>query len=145
MFPVQDASYAPVIKVTLFFTIMYFGFLMNQTLTKFVLFFDAKKRDPKANLIKIKYHSNEKLALVADRTVGNCMEQAIPFLSSLWLCAIFHSPDYAARMGWFWVISRVYYPFAFAGGLPWLFFSTVPGYIFIGLLWSPLVTKMLSN
>jgi len=62
------------------------------------------------------------------------MEQAIPFLASLWLSAIYGSSKYATQIGWVYIITRSYYPFVFYYGLPYLLLSTVPGYACISAL-----------
>ena len=62
------------------------------------------------------------------------MEQAIPFLTSLWLSAIYGSPKYATQIGWVYIITRSYYPFVFYYGLPYLLLSTIPGYACISAL-----------
>lgn len=129
----------PVLGVTIGFLALYYIFLYGQAITKFYLFFQARRKDPKISFGKIKYSSTETTARVADRTAGNMMEQAIPFLVSLWLCAIFESPTYASRLGWLWLLFRSFYPFVFAG--IWLPASTVPGYVFISLLIQPVALK----
>ena len=54
------------------------------------------------------------LIFVMDRTVGNLLEQTPPFLLGLWLHAMAASPAVAARLGWWWLMLRASYPFAFA-------------------------------
>lgn len=93
------------------------------------------KDGKKISYSKFKYEFKGPLALTLDRTVGNTMEQAIPFLLGLWMSAVFSSPHIAAKFGWMYIASRLIYPFCFYGGLPWLFMSTVPGYLFIFMLW----------
>jgi uncharacterized MAPEG superfamily protein len=132
-----------VLHVNIAFVVLYYCFLYIQAGTKFVLYFAAKEKDPKASLSKIKYGSTDRLALTSDRTVGNLMEQSIPFLLGLWLCAVVESPDYAATIGWYWLISRAMYPFVFYYGIPYLLLSTLPGYAFITMLFWPVVTKTL--
>lgn len=90
-----------------------------------------------------RYRSTDRLAVTADRTAGNIVEQSVPFIAGLWLCAVFHSAEYATWVGWLWIASRSIYPFAFYYGLPYLLFSTVPGYLFIGMLFYPVAIKSL--
>ena len=71
------------------------------------------------------------VALIADRTVGNTLEQMGPFLCSTWIHALL-VPGGAARaalLGWVYIASRVVYPICFYIGHPWLQLSTVPGYL----------------
>ena len=144
-----DAThYKGPLQVTMAFLALYFCFLFFQGLSKFYLFFKEKAKggnNKSANLTKIKYFggSTDRLALTGDRTTGNMVEQSVPFLTSLWLCAMFHSPEYAARVGWYWLGSRVIYPVVFHYGMPYLLLSTVPGYVFIGMLAYPVVVKAL--
>jgi len=52
-------------------------------------------------------------ALVADRSVANTLEQAIPFLSLLWLHAIFVNPETSKVLGWIYVVTRFFYPWTY--------------------------------
>ena len=129
----------PVLGVTVGFLTLYYIFLYGQAITKFYLYFQAKKKDPKVKFGKIKYSNPDIMARVSDRTAGNMVEQAVPFLVSLWLCAIFESPTYAAKLGWLWLLFRSYYPFVFTG--PTLVLSTVPGYVIVIMLLQPVAIK----
>jgi len=71
---------------------------------------------------------------IADRTVANTLEQAIPFLLLLWLEALFVNPRTAMILGWIYVATRFLYPFMFAmyGKFTVLIMvSTNPGYLII--------------
>ena len=130
------------IEATLAYLALYFVFLYFQAgvghlqfyLAKKKAYSDAKAKGEKAvekvSYGKIKYgaQSHDKLSLTAQRTVGNLMEQAIPFLTSLWLHAVFVSPESAANVAWIYIITRSYYPIVFYLGLPYILFSTFPGY-----------------
>ena len=128
------------IKATFAYLVLYFVFLYFQAGVGHVQFYlakkkaqsDAKEKGEKVEKVsygKIKYgQSNDKLSLTALRTVGNLMEQAIPFLTSLWLHAVFVSPEGAANVAWIYIITRSYYPIAFYLGMPYILFSTLPGY-----------------
>ena len=48
-----------------------------------------------------------------DRTVGNMLEQSVPFLLGLWLHAVVVSATGASRLGWAWLLLRAGYPIAF--------------------------------
>lgn len=135
-----NESYNECIKVSIAFVVLSYGFLSFQSFAKFYLYFKLKEKDPKVSLRKIKYNNTDPIAIVSDRTAGNLIEQSVLFMSSLWLCAVFYSADYAGKVGWIWLISRSYYPFVFNYGIPWLLLSTVPGYICIVMLLQPLVS-----
>lgn len=121
------------------FMIMYYCFLFGQSLVKMFLyhFTDAapKKDGKKLGYGKFKYEFKGIIALTLDRTAGNTLEQAIPFLLGLWLHAWFVNPLQAEFLGWWYLASRCIYPIAFYMGTPWLFVSTVPGYVVIFKLW----------
>ena len=87
--------------------------------------------------VAVKYGTEGgRYTLTGDRTVGNMLEQSVPFLASLALHAVLVDATKAAQLGWLWLLSRAIYPFVFAKGPPLLFVSTLPGYGFIGaLLW----------
>ena len=53
------------------------------------------------------------LTLTATRTVGNALEQAVPFLAALWLHALAVDAGAAASLGWAYVASRAVYPIAY--------------------------------
>lgn len=45
----------------------------------------------------------------ANRIYANTLEQLVPFLFGLWLCAIYFQPLFAAVVGFIWVIARFIY------------------------------------
>ena len=128
----EDSSdvnkYKPVIGVTVGWLLLYFTFLFRQSLTAFKVFEFVKAHAPKrVGLEAVKYgQAGGKIMLEADRTVGNMVEQAVPFFVSLWAHARFVDPIRAAKLGWAWLAFRAIYPKVW-GKIPWLFFSTLPG------------------
>ena len=140
----NPSEFNPVIRVSTAFVALYFVFLYLQSFSKFYLFFKARAKDPKANFAKIKYANTDLLAVTVDRTVGNMMEQAIPFLLSLWLCAVFESPVYAAKLGWYWLLFRAAYPIGYYSRSFWLFLSTLPCYAFIFMMLYPVASKAMN-
>lgn len=50
---------------------------------------------------------------VADRSVANTLEQAIPFLVLLWLHALFVNPETSKTLGWIYVVTRFLYPITY--------------------------------
>lgn len=65
-----------------------------------------------------------------DRTVGNTLEQAIPFLTATWLHAALvpGGAGTSALLAWGYVLSRAAYPLCFWFGHPYLQLATCPGY-----------------
>jgi hypothetical protein len=137
------AEFAPVAMASLAFGMLFFCFLMIQSAGAFVALHTKKTAakgtaDAKApNLAQIKYGGQGgRLVLTGDRSVGNTIEQALVFLPALWLHAAYVDGVSAAWLGWLWLASRAVYPFVFYLGPPFLFLSTVPGYVFLAqLLW----------
>ena len=128
-------KYSAPLKATAAYFILYYIFLYLESGVAFYLFHIAKSNVVKDNakvkvsFTKIKYdNADNKLWLVAKRSVGNTMEQAFPFLTAMWLHAFFVSPQSAAAVAWVYIATRSYYPIVFYFGLPWILFSTLPGY-----------------
>ena len=132
--PHYDAHiFTPVLLVTTGWGLLYYSFLFDQSATAFVQTQVAKEaalaigaKPPTVGDIKYGVVPNLKMRC-ADRTVGNYVEQSIPFMVALWSHAIFISPVSAARCGWTWLFCRSYYPFVY-GQVPRVFLSTVPAY-----------------
>ena len=72
------------------------------------------------------------LRLLGDRTFLNTLEQAPPFLVSLWACGLLADVELAAFCGKLYIFFRCLYPVVFRKGMPWLLLSTVPCY---NLIW----------
>lgn len=144
--PLALASYyREPIKVTIAFVCLYYAFLLIQSMSKNYIFMtqkdgDKDKGEGKQSFAKIKYGSTNKIALMGDRTVGNLLEQSIPFLTALWLHAVFVDPASAAQLGWYYLGFRAIYPFVFFKGVPLLFVSTLPGYFLVWKLIYPVYT-----
>eukprot|EP01041_Mallomonas_annulata_P013716 gene13716-29172_t len=138
----------PIIVTGAYF-FMYYCFLYGQAFSKLFLYFAAKTKADKdgqrVSLAEIKYNSKDRIARATDRTVGNTMEQMGPFLSSLWLHALFISPEQATFLGYAYIASRSIYPFTFYCGVPWILMSTIPGYAIIASLLGPVVYNALSS
>jgi len=141
---ISAKDFAPVIHVQLAYIALYNCFLYLQVGVTWYRYFTAPKG---TTMAQVKYgissskakpedaappnKEDARLKLLAERTVGNTMEQAFPFLISFWLCAVFHNVDEAAFLGWCYLASRAIYPIGFRLGLPYLLFSTLPGYFII--------------
>lgn len=118
-----------------------FVFLFSQSATAFYMLGKLKREQKNSksnakgriNMRDIKYGDKGGSAmLIAKRTVGNYLEQSPIFLVSLWLTAVFVDAGVASTCGWIWIASRVFYPFGFSKGIPYLFMSTFPAY---GAVW----------
>ena len=72
------------------------------------------------------------LRLLGDRTFLNTLEQAPPFLVSLWACGLLADVELAAFCGKGYIFFRCLYPVVFRKGMPYLLLSTVPCY---NLIW----------
>ena len=68
------------------------------------------------------------LRLLGDRTFLNTLEQAPPFLVSLWACGLLADVELAAFCGKCYIFFRCLYPIVFRKGMPYLLLSTVPCY-----------------
>jgi len=82
--------------VTCAFMVMWYIFLGHQVGIKFTQGLSPEVQD--------------QAKLIADRSVINTMEQALPFLSLLWLHAIFVNPETARLLGWIYIAFRFTYP-----------------------------------
>eukprot|EP00419_Tripos_fusus_P035838 CAMPEP_0172779174 /NCGR_PEP_ID=MMETSP1074-20121228/202287_1 /TAXON_ID=2916 /ORGANISM="Ceratium fusus, Strain PA161109" /LENGTH=231 /DNA_ID=CAMNT_0013616129 /DNA_START=58 /DNA_END=753 /DNA_ORIENTATION=+ len=84
-----------VVGVTLGWICMWYTFLGNQITFK---------------IADIDENQKKTAAFIADRGVGNTMEQCIPFFLVLWLHALFVNPGTSSVLGLIYVISRYLYP-----------------------------------
>ncbi len=101
------ARLAPAAWVTIgYFAYWYYLLLGKQRGTKYRL----KRQYEEAGKPFDRYFGQDREMLAADRVVGNNLEQMGPFLSSLWLCAIFASADIAGWLGTAYVALRIGYP-----------------------------------
>jgi hypothetical protein len=90
--------------------------------------------------IGTKYHA---LTLCGDRAIGNMVEQALPFLLALWMHGALVNVNTAAMFGWIWLWLRALYPVVFFIGPPFLYMSTMPGYMCIIALCTPLARAVM--
>jgi MAPEG family len=85
--------------------------------------------------VKLKYYnSDDWLALMGDRAVGNTLEQGLIFVPLLWMHAVFVDPTQSWTIALIYSISRGIYPIMFTlafgyGMLPAIGVSTAPGYL----------------
>ena len=141
-------EYRGPVEVTCLYFCLYYGFIILQVVLKFGVWENDKKKNDKMDksFLRLKYHvSTHDLVILADRTIGNMLEQMIPFLSSLWLHALFLSPDSASLYGMIYVCTRAYYPVMFRFGMTYVFLSTVPNYMCIFALITPVMMKCFNS
>lgn len=132
----------PVFVVTAAWVCLLYIWLFNQSVTAFAehrrLRREAKAEAaarPPPRLADVKYGTvPSPRMLVANRTVGNYLEQALPFLVALYTHAALVSVRGAVRCGWLYLLMRSYYPLAFQRPFPALLMSTVPSYLVVGYL-----------
>ena len=133
-------KFADTIYITFAYVLMYYGFIIGQVVCTYLSYFKAKrnaKGGEKISMIQTKYETKDILKLTGDRAVGNTLEQMVPFLSGLWVCAVFVSVQEASWWGWMYVITRAVYPFLFyiSPSGPYKLASTIPGYVAVAVLW----------
>ena len=128
------AHYKPVIEVLFAYLGVWYLFLYSQAIWVWLEYFKKRSSDPSgAKLKTIKYGANPD-RLVYDRTVGNTIEQSVPFLTSLLLSAAFAGDvAWTAKLGWSYVGVRLFYPLFFSKGLL-VTVVTIPNYLSIFLL-----------
>ena len=93
--------------VTALYFLLYYSLMFGlQTRTKYRLQREYAARDQ----VFDRYRSGDPEMLKADRAVQNTHEQMVPFLVSMWMYAVFVSPDTATVLGLIYVLLRAIYP-----------------------------------
>lgn len=118
--------FRPVVLVSLAWAALYFCFLQGQSASAFWVHQQlreagAKGGAPAPAWASLKYDRSQQrrgLIFVMERTVGNYVEQSLPFLLGLWMNAAIATPADAAKLGWTWLLLRCCYPLCFAHQLP---------------------------
>ncbi|MCO4763193.1 MAG: MAPEG family protein [Myxococcales bacterium] len=101
------ATYAgPIVVTAAYFGLWYYLLLGLQRGTKYALRDEYAERGEEFD----RYHGQDGRMLAADRAVMNTLEQMGPFLTSLWLHAVFVSVDTATVLGGVYVALRSIYP-----------------------------------
>ncbi len=127
-------EYSGPLRATLLYFLKYYIFLYLQSFTKKYIYRREsgkceKKKDGSFVSVKdINYYSKDSLAICVDRTVGNTLEQALPFLVSFWLCIFCNAipSNQATTIAYWYIFFRSYYPVAFYYKCAIL--STIPAY-----------------
>ncbi len=107
MTDIEIASLRGPITVTAAYFGLWYGMLFGlQSRTKYRLRREYAARGDDFD----RYRSGDPEMLRADRAVQNTHEQMTPFLVSMWLCALFVSPQLATSLGAVYVLLRAMYP-----------------------------------
>lgn len=105
--PMPEHSYAGPILVTVSYLLLwYYLLLLGQSRTKYRL----KAQYEREGKVFDRYFGQDPEMLAADRAVANTLEQMGPFLVSLWMFAVFVSPQQAGWYGAAYVLLRALYP-----------------------------------
>mmetsp|Transcript_2757 Transcript_2757/g.6460 ORF Transcript_2757/g.6460 Transcript_2757/m.6460 type:complete len:189 (+) Transcript_2757:119-685(+) len=131
-------DYIPVYLVSVGAMCLLYSFYLLQsytTLTEFARMRKEykktdKKTDKRPSYVGIKYGTESKAVVAANRAAGNTLEQMLPFLVSLYGYATFVDAGGAARIGWAWIAFRSYYVIVFKRGFLVLS-CTYPAYMCI--------------
>ena len=87
--------HGPLLVTVAYFALWYAFLFGGQTRTKYRL----KARYASEGKVFDRYFGQDPEMLAVDRAVANTHEQQGPFLASLWLFAVFVSPEYATALG----------------------------------------------
>lgn len=143
--PVDIAPYTGPVVVTLAYVLVYYGFVLRILGVKTRLNREYTARGERLD----RYFGQDRELLAADRLQLNTLEHMGPFLSLLWLNAVFVGPRGATAAGAVYVLARAVYPFVMGGRLgrsvrgP-ILLSTVPGYLVTAYLVLALVVQLLA-
>ncbi|KAJ8609824.1 hypothetical protein CTAYLR_008122 [Chrysophaeum taylorii] len=123
----------PLIRATWAYFMVYYTFMIFQSFAKYYVFFSTKKKNEKSpSLREVKYEQKRGLALLADRTFLNMLEQSVPLITSTWLYGLVVDPTFASTLVYIYLFFRLPYPLLFKLGPPFIFLSTGPNYCVIG-------------
>lgn len=130
----RDAAQRALARFLCGWALTYYGFLFNQSCTaieayKVVSAKAAEAKGEKPSFADVKYgRARVGSVLVADRAVGNFVEQSLALFPALFAHFYVVGGLRGVRAAWAWLVVRWLYPAAFARGLPWFIFVTVPNY-----------------
>ncbi|MDA8793703.1 MAPEG family protein [Bacteriovoracaceae bacterium] len=134
------------ILVTIFYVCFWYFLLILQIKTKFRLIKKYKKDGKRFD----RYFGQDGEMLASDRVVINAQEQMVPFIISLWLCALFSSPVTATWCGSIYIGLRLLYPILLGKTLshlvnPRVFFVTFPSYVLIFYMLGKVTWRVLAG
>jgi len=142
-FSIPAEVFASAARVTTAYAILFSGVILWQGMNK--LRMTAKAFSKKEAFDRY----NDKRMLPYDRTVGNFMEWATPFLCLFWISMIVTSGA-TAKWGWVYVAARAFYPFMAVtgkgigtmGAKAPILLATVPGYVALVSCGVPIVKTL---
>lgn len=142
--PLSAQAFAGPLLVTVVYVLIYYLTISNQLRVKSRL----RRAYQQRGEVFDRYFNTDREMLAADRYVGNMLEHMPPFLTLLWLNAIFVGPRGASFAGGAYVLSRLLYPFLMGArlgrGVPSrIMFATVIGYVSLATLAARLVVAAL--
>ncbi len=122
----------PILVTALYFCLWYGLLLGLQRGRKYKLRAEYASK----GLVFDRYFGQDGRMLAADRAVINTQEQMVPFLASMWLHAVFVSPDQAAVLGVVYTTLRAVYPALLGASLSntqskRVFLATGPSYAIV--------------
>jgi hypothetical protein len=136
----------PILVTAAYLLLWYFLLVGIQRRTKYRL----QKEYAARGEVFDRYFGQDEQMLAADRVVINTQEQMVPFLSALWLHAVFVSTSHAALIGSVYVVLRAFYPLLMGKRLSMMnpkrvHLVTVPCYIMVFYLFGAVVWRALSG
>ncbi len=136
----------PIAVTVAYFCLWYYLLLGLQRGTKYKLVAEYAARGEEFD----RYFGQDPRMLAADRAVINTQEQMVPFLTALWLHAVFVGASSAAYLGLGYVVLRSIYPLLLGKNLSKtqskrVFFVTGPAYVIVfSLLGSTMYMALLN-
>ncbi|MCB9506665.1 MAG: MAPEG family protein [Myxococcales bacterium] len=140
------AAFQGPIAVTAAYFGVWYGLLLGlQRGTKYKLLAEYAARGEQFD----RYFGQDGRMLAADRAVANTHEQMVPFLTGLWLHALFVSPARATYLGAAYVTLRAIYPVLLGRSLSRtqskrVAFATMPAYAIVFYLIGSVVLAAVS-
>lgn len=136
----------PIVVTALYFCLWYAMLFGLQSRTKYRLKAEYAARGEEFD----RYFGQDREMLAADRAVANTQEQMVPFLVTLWLHAVFVSPQSATWLGALYVALRAAYPFLLGGRVAGtqskrVVFATGPAYAIVAWLGGTTVLAALTG
>ena len=121
---------------TILYLCVYASLLTFQSMSKYYLIAQKKKKGEKVSFRSLKYYNrDDPLALAGDRAVGNFHEQSVLFLPLFWMHAMLCSPSQSWAIALVYSLTRGSYPILFLSKSKFtVLLSTIPGYLILVFL-----------
>lgn len=136
----------PILVTVGYFVLWYYLLIGVQRKTKYSLQSRYRQQGEEFD----RYFGQDGEMLAADRAVANTLEQMGPFLSSLWLCALFVSSSFATLLGAAYVVLRFFYPRLLGVKLANMqpkrvYYVTIPCYLIIFAMFGRVLWRSLTG